>query len=113
MRTLRARDPYPTPTHKSLQLLEITSESADSTCLLQPELAELLGVDHGTVTNWELSRTAPALQFLPDIVRFLGYAPWADGGSIAERLLAYRLERGLPQEVFARLLRIDPDTLSR
>jgi len=40
--------------------------------LLQREVAERLGVNEATVTNWELNRTSPALWFLPAIVRFLG-----------------------------------------
>lgn len=49
----------------------------------------------------------------PAIVRFLGYAPWAAGGPLGERLLVFRRERGLSQAAFARLLGIDPGTLSR
>jgi len=70
-------------------------------------------VDETTVTNWELNRTNPALRFLPAIVRFLGYAPWTAGASLGERLLAFRRERGVSQAAFARLLDIDPATLSR
>ena len=51
--------------------------------------------------------------FLPAIVRLLGYAPWTTDGSIGDRLLAYRRERGLPQSAFAGLLGVDPGTLSR
>lgn len=81
--------------------------------LLQREVAERLGVDSCSITNWELKRTKPALHTLPGIVRFLGYTPWTGDGSIGERLLAFRRERGLSQAAFARLLGIDPATLSR
>jgi transcriptional regulator with XRE-family HTH domain len=81
--------------------------------LLQREVAEQLGADESTVTNWELNRTEPALRFLPGIVRFLGYTPWAGDGSIGNQLLAYRRERGLPQSALAHLLGVDPGTLSR
>jgi DNA-binding XRE family transcriptional regulator len=40
--------------------------------LLQRGVAERLGADPCSVTNWELNRTKPALWFLPAIVRFLG-----------------------------------------
>lgn len=76
-------------------------------------MAERLGADTCTVTNWELNRTKPALHFLPGIVRLLGYPPWAVGASIGERLLAYRRGRGLSQTALARLLGVDPGTLSR
>jgi transcriptional regulator with XRE-family HTH domain len=81
--------------------------------LLQREVAERIGADQCSVTNWELNRTKPALWFLPAIVRFLGYQPWAADGSIGERLLAYRRERGVSQSTLARLLGVDPGTLSR
>jgi len=70
-------------------------------------------VDHCTLTNWELNRTTPALQFLPALFRFLGYAPWGPGATIGERLLTFRRERGLSQAALARLLGVDPSTLSR
>lgn len=81
--------------------------------LLQREAAERIGTDHCSVTNWELNRTNPALRFLPGIVRFLGYVPWAVNGSIGDRLLAYRRERAIPQDIMARRLGVDPGTLGR
>ena len=81
--------------------------------LLQREVAERLGADTCSVANWELNRTKPALWFLPGIVKFLGYTPWSADGSIGERLLAYRRERGIPQSALALLLGVDPGTLSR
>lgn len=81
--------------------------------LLQREVAERLGANAGTVTNWELNRTKLALHFLPSLIHLIGYAPWAGGRSVGERLLAYRRERGLSQAALARLLGVDPGTLSR
>ena len=81
--------------------------------LLQRQIAEQLGANPASVTNWELNRTKPVLRFLSGIVRFLGYAPWAAGASIGERLLAYRRVRALTQSALARLLGVDPGTLSR
>ena len=76
-------------------------------------VAHRLCADPWSVTNWELNRTNPALWFLPAIVGFLGYAPWAADGSIGDRLLAFRRERGLSQSAPACLLGVDPGTLSR
>ena len=81
--------------------------------LLQRQVAEQIGADTCSVTNWELNHTEPELRFLPGIIRFLGYAPWSADGSVGERVLGYRRERGLPQSALARLLKIDPGTLSR
>jgi len=81
--------------------------------LPQREVAERLGTNSGTITNWELGHTRPEIRFLPGIVRFLGYEPWAAGASVGESLLTFRQEQGLSQAEFARLLGIDPATLSR
>jgi transcriptional regulator with XRE-family HTH domain len=81
--------------------------------LLQRELAEQLRVNPGTVTNWELNRTAPALRFVPAIISFLGFDPSPPGASLGEQLRAVRRRAGYCQDRFARLLGIDPGTLSR
>jgi transcriptional regulator with XRE-family HTH domain len=76
-------------------------------------VARALGADETSVTNWEKNRAEPSLRFLPSITEFLGYAPWTNQGCVADRLLAYRRERGLSQGKFADLLGVDPGTLSR
>jgi len=81
--------------------------------LLQREVADRLGTDHSTITNWELNRTKPALRYLPGIVQFLGCSPLDPGEFVGERLFAFRRERGLSQNRLARLLGVDPGTLSR
>jgi transcriptional regulator with XRE-family HTH domain len=81
--------------------------------LLQRELADSLGVTESTVTNWELNRTTPALRFLPRIITLLGFDPRPAGTTLAAELMSYRTGRGLSQEAAARLLAIDPGTLSR
>ncbi|MGH7631103.1 MAG: helix-turn-helix domain-containing protein [Gemmatimonadales bacterium] len=43
--------------------------------LRQREVAEQLGVDPCTATNWELNRTSPALRYLPRILGLLGFYP--------------------------------------
>ncbi|MGH7517021.1 MAG: helix-turn-helix domain-containing protein [Gemmatimonadales bacterium] len=81
--------------------------------LLQREVAERLGVDHCTVTNWELNRSSPALRFVPRIIGLLGFDPSPPGASLGERLRAARHWAGCSQEQCARLLGVDPSTLSR
>lgn len=81
--------------------------------MLQREVADRLGIDHCTVTNWELNHTEPALRFLPAIVGFLGYRPWTADGPVGERLRTFRRERGLSQSALADRLGVDPGTLSR
>ena len=42
--------------------------------LTQKQVAKLLGVSPFTVLNWEKDKTVPPGQFMPVILRFLGYA---------------------------------------
>jgi len=81
--------------------------------LLQREVADRLGAHQCSVTNWELNRTKPALSFLPGIIDLIGYVPLPAGETLAAQLMVYRTARGLSQEATARLLGVDPGTLSR
>jgi Helix-turn-helix len=58
-------------------------------------------------------RTSPALRFLPHIITLLGFDPSAPGASLGERLTAWRHRAVVPQDRFARIIGIDPVTLSR
>ncbi len=55
--------------------------------LLQTEVAARLGIDKGTIANWEQNRTEPALRLVPRLVAYLGQelldgvAPEAEGQS--------------------------------
>jgi transcriptional regulator with XRE-family HTH domain len=81
--------------------------------LVQREAAERLGVDHCTITNWELNRAKPALRFLPRILRFLGDIPFPPGRSLPERLRVRRRNLELSQGELARRLEVDESTLAR
>ncbi len=81
--------------------------------LLQREVAERLGVDHCTVTTWELNRTTPELRLLPRIFALLGLDPRPAGQTLAEQLVSCRTSRGLSREAAARQLGVDPGTLWR
>ena len=80
--------------------------------LRQKDVAEIIGCDTDTITNWEKGRRSPAISYMPKIVEFLGYNPLSEGATLAERLVNYRKARGLRQKDFARQLRIDPSTLA-
>jgi transcriptional regulator with XRE-family HTH domain len=112
--TLRGQKPLPRAYPRALSTIgdHLRKRRLDLG-LLQREVAERLGVDHCTVTNWELNRTKPALRFLPGIINLLGFDPSAPSASLGERLKAWRHRAGLPQDRFARLIGIDPATLSR
>lgn len=79
--------------------------------LLQKEVAEQIGVYTQTLTLWERNATDPAVQYIPAIIRFLGYDPSAPASSFPERLRAARRARGLTQRQFANELRVDPTTI--
>jgi transcriptional regulator with XRE-family HTH domain len=82
--------------------------------LLQKDVGKLLGVDETTIWNWENNRSGPQLRLIPRIINFLGYDPLGPlPRSIGERLLKYRKRHGLSQKKLAKILAIDPATLSR
>jgi transcriptional regulator with XRE-family HTH domain len=79
--------------------------------LLQKQVADHIGVDALTVTNWERNATAPAIRYIPAIVQFLGYDPLPATSSLPERLAAARRVLGLSQRKMAVKLGVDPATL--
>jgi len=82
--------------------------------LFQRQVAERLGVDECTVTNWEKHRTEPQLYLIPRIIEFLGYYPEpTDPKTLGEELLQYRKSCGVSQKELARWIGIDPTTLGR
>jgi len=77
--------------------------------LSQPQVAKIFNVTTDSVTNWELNRSEPSLNQIPKIILFLNYKP-----DINENLIKrYRTEKGISQKELAKILYIDPTTLSR
>ena len=81
--------------------------------LFQKDVAERIGVDTDTITNWELNRSEPKIQYLPKVIDFLEYVPFSPGESFPERLKAYRMVKGLTQRQLARELGVDPTTVMK
>lgn len=77
--------------------------------LSQPQVAKLLNVTPDSITNWELNRNTPDLIYVPKIISFLGYTPDFNENPIKK----YRTEKGISQKELAKILNIDPTTLSR
>jgi len=73
------------------------------------QVAMLLNVTPNSITNWELNRNTPDLHQIPKIISFLEYTPTINENPIKK----YRFEKGLSQKELARILKIDPTTLSR
>jgi transcriptional regulator with XRE-family HTH domain len=79
--------------------------------LLQKQVAEQIGVNAATITNWERNASTPVIRYMPAIVRFLGYDPLPPASSLRERLAAARRELGLTQREMAERLGVAPCTL--
>jgi transcriptional regulator with XRE-family HTH domain len=79
--------------------------------LLQRQVADQIGVNGATITNWERNESTPVIRYMPAIIRFLGYDPLPQASSLPERLLAARRELGLTQREMAERLGVDPCTL--
>ena len=78
--------------------------------LLQRQVAQQLGVNGATITNWETNGAQPTLKYLPKIIAFLGYNPLPppSPGSVGKRLVRCRTLLGL--SLFAGSLAVDQFT---
>jgi transcriptional regulator with XRE-family HTH domain len=74
--------------------------------------AKLMGANPWTVLYWEHNHHAPACRFFPSLIRFLGREAWPEPTSIAGRLRAKRLRRGLSCDQVAGLLQIDDGSVN-
>ena len=81
--------------------------------LTQREVARRIGADVWTIHNWECNRTEPAPWWMPRITEFLGYALYAPARSPAERFEAARRAMGVSKAKVARVMGVDPETLTR
>jgi DNA-binding XRE family transcriptional regulator len=52
-------------------------------------------VTKATITNWENGRRSPTISHTARIAELLGYDPFPEGTTLAERLVNYRKARGL------------------
>jgi transcriptional regulator with XRE-family HTH domain len=74
--------------------------------------AQLIKVNTWTLLHWEHNRRMPACRFFPSIIRFLGREPWPGPQTIAERLRAERLRRGLSCSQVAGLIQVDDGSVN-
>jgi transcriptional regulator with XRE-family HTH domain len=82
--------------------------------LYQGQVAKILGVTECTITNWEKNRSNPTLRLMPKIIEFLGYDRISVvPKTLGEKLFQYRKSHGLNQKHLAKMIGIDPATLSR
>jgi len=77
--------------------------------LSQPQVSKIISVTTDTITNWELNKAEPTISQIPKIISFLGYTPTLNENAIKN----YRIQKGISQAELAKILQIDPTTLSR
>jgi site-specific DNA recombinase len=81
--------------------------------LLQKQVAEQLGLDKMTISNWENGRSKPGPAHMPAVIRFLGYNPLPASKEWPDRLVHGRTAMGLTQREAARRIGVDAGTLAR
>ncbi len=81
--------------------------------LLQRQVAKQLGVNVASIVNWENNRTKPGVEYMPAIIRFLGYNPLTPSNNWADRLVQGRTALGLTQKQAAARIGVDQCTLAR
>ena len=81
--------------------------------LYQKDVAASLKVSNRTICNWENNETIPAVRFLPRIIAFLEYDPFATPQCLGEEVARTRRQLGLSRKRLARKLHMDEMTLAR
>lgn len=78
--------------------------------LYQKDAAAQLGVNQWTYVTWELDKSMPVVRLWPKVIKFLGYYPFPEPQSLAERLLAARRHLGVCHRKAAQMLCVDEGT---
>ena len=71
------------------------------------QVAELIGVTKCCIMYWETGRNGPTVPYIPKIIEFIGYCPFAPTRSLVERLKQIRWALGLSQRQVANILKTD------
>ena len=75
-------------------------------------MAKIIGVCTDSITGWEKNRTSPLIQFMPVIIKFLGYNPIPkDHSTNAGKILALRSLLGVKQEGMSKVLQVDESSI--
>jgi hypothetical protein len=76
--------------------------------ILIKDVIEQIQIDRETLRGWELGLFEPLVHQYPQIIKFLGYFPFAfDTNTIAGKIKTYRYKNGLTQKEFGALLQKD------
>jgi transcriptional regulator with XRE-family HTH domain len=81
--------------------------------LRQIDVAKIIGCDEMTVVNWEKGYASPRINHMPKVVEFLGFNPFQQCGTLAQRIVSHRKAPRLTQKDSARQLGVDPSTHAR
>jgi transcriptional regulator with XRE-family HTH domain len=81
--------------------------------LRQSDVADRIGVWTSTINYWENNRFNPEVQYVPEIVAFLGYEPFGlPPASFPLQLRAARVAAGLTRRQLAALLGVHSGTVA-
>ena len=77
--------------------------------LSQQKVGLLIGVDDEAIMCWETGITEPQIQFVPSIIEFIGYNPYAhlETKTFGGKIKLYRLLHGLSYRNLAKVLDSD------
>jgi hypothetical protein len=64
-----------------------------------------------SIVNWERNPTEVGVRFVPAIIRWLGYDPLPEAGTVGDWIVIERTRRGMARRQLARVLRWDEGTL--
>lgn len=81
--------------------------------LIQRQVAKQIGVNVGSIVNWENGPKKPSVKHMPAIIRFLGYNPLPPPQGWADRLVRARVSVGLTQKEAANRIGVEQCTLAR
>ena len=74
--------------------------------------AKQMAISEEALRRWEKDTCEPQARFYPVVIAFLGYEPWPTPATLAERLRAERLRRGLSAKRVAQYLTVDEGTFA-
>ena len=81
--------------------------------LRQSDVADRIGVRTSTVNYWEKNRFNPEVQYMPKIIKFIGYGPFGPPpATFPLRLRATRVAAGLTRRQLAARLGVHPGTVA-
>jgi transcriptional regulator with XRE-family HTH domain len=107
LKTLKPKKTLPPP----VTLGEHLKHRRLALALRQKDAGQMLGVSAGTVMEWEKGIKTPSIWQYPAIFAFLGYDPFPQPSTIAERLYAKRRALGWSQRKTAGALNVDATSI--